>query len=177
VSERGPTSRCPSAGEAADDLRPLRGSGPLDGFAELVAEVLGRLTRAGPVTGVSGRTDAQSALSATSDLPVPAHDLLAYVGANWHPIEVPRRGGRKRQRPTRRMNPAGSITKLANAWASETGRSRAQARQCLAVLVDRGLIERDQGRRDRAWRLASSRWRRSTGRMDTRSGDYGGHVP
>ncbi len=167
MSERGPTSRCSSAGEAADDLRPLRSPGRLDGFVELVAEVLDRLTRAGPHTGVSGRTDAQSVRSATSDLPVLARDLLSYVEAGWHPVEVPRRGGRKRQRPTRLMNPAGSITKLANAWASETGRSRAQARQCLAVLGVHGLIERDWGRPDRAWRLVSSGCRRSARRMDT----------
>ncbi len=167
MSEPGPTSRCPSAGEAAEDLRPLRGRGRLDEFVELVADVLDRLTRAGPHTGASGRTDAQSALSGTSDLPFLARDLLAYVEGVWHPVEVPRRGGHKRQRPTRLMNPAGSITKLADAWASETGRSRAQARQCLAVLVDRGLIERDRGRPHRAWRLVSSGCRRSTGRMDT----------
>ncbi len=153
MSERGPTSRCDAAAPPAEDLRPLRGRARLDGFVELVAEVLDRLTRAGPHTGASGGTDAQSALPATSDLPAPAHDLLAYIEARWDPVVVPRRGGHKRQRPTRLMNRSGCITRLANGWASETGRSRAQARRCLCVLAGRGVIERTHVGAGRAWRL------------------------
>ena len=133
----------PTASATSDE--PAPSTGVLDQLSEFVTEVVERLAGSRRVNGAEATS---YRMEVDADVA-----LLTYLRARWHPVAVPRRGGRKRGRPTRLANPAGSITELANAWAAETGRTRVAARRCLGRLVESGAIVREPSGSGYAWRL------------------------
>lgn len=137
---------------AAIDEAPT-GSVRLDSFAAYVAELLEWL--AGSLSGPNraGQDDGEIAAADPSEMTDDGRDLLAFLDAHWQPVVVPRRGGHKRKRPTRLMNPDGSISVLANAWAADAGQPRAWGRSCLAALVRSGAIAHEPMGSGYAWRL------------------------
>lgn len=144
-----------AADGAADGLTPgdRDPHGALDKLSEYVAELFEWL--AATVTGerAADSPDPEVVVAGTLEMADAARDLLAYLRAHWHPVPVPRRGGRKRTRPTRLVNLEGSINALANAWAAKRGRSRRWARGCLALLARSGAIVREPMGTGYAWRL------------------------
>lgn len=129
------------------------GTGQLDQVAEYVAELFARLSASVLGTRTAEHVGLDVPTDETAEIVDGARDLLVYLDAHWYPVAVPRRGGRKRRRSTRLLNPAGSITQLSNAWAAQTGRSRAGPRGCLALLAHSGAIFREPSGRGYAWRL------------------------
>lgn len=135
-----------------DDV-PTTGSARLDALAAYAVELLEWL--AGSLSGSArpGQDDRDVVAADTSEMTDDARDLLAYLDAHWQPVVVPRRGGHKRKRANRLMNPDGSIHRLTSAWAADAGQPRAWGRGCLAALVRSGAIAHEPMGSGYAWRL------------------------